>query len=255
MNSLTHHSLHSQLTIEFHKDLLWCDKFLQVLNRKCDFLESRPVTGLSTDVSQDSIGACFEGEWLYYYLVVDYPWLSYFHVKYKEAIYIILAAYRWDPAWQNRTVVARCDITAAVVILNKGSNQNPHMMIFLREIFWLSSLFNFRLKAYRVPESVYVGSGHLSHLHESDHFLAYCCILKKRSIDIFSLPVCNHMPVRASQFLLGKYSQPPMFCFKMLDHLLIVFKEMSSIIASRHMLLIPRKVTTLNILSIVHFVH
>ena len=71
----------------------------------------------------------------------------------------------------------------------------------------------------------------MSHLHDPANFLAYCCILEKCSIDTFTLPACNYMCVRTFQFLLGQYSQPLVY---MLHHLLIVFKEMSSIIANRN---------------------
>ena len=120
---------------------------------------------------------------------MDYPWLNDLHVKYKEAICVVLAAYRWAPAWQKRTVIVRCDNIAAVTMPNKGSTKNPHILTFLREFFWLSALFNFRLKAYYISGSFDVKADHMSPLHESSHFLAYCCILKKRLIDIFYLPI------------------------------------------------------------------
>ena len=132
---------------------------------------------------------------------------------------------------------------------------NSHMMKFLRELFWLSALFNFHLTAYHITGSVNVEGNHVSGLHESDHFLAYCYILEKLSIDIFILPACNCMSARTFQFLRGKYLQPPMFCLYLLYHLLLVFKKMSFVIASTHMLLMPSKVTAVNILPIVYFVN
>ena len=56
MKSLTYLSSHCCLTTEFHKDLLWWDKFLDVFNGKTfNFLDSSVVTALSTDTSQKGI--------------------------------------------------------------------------------------------------------------------------------------------------------------------------------------------------------
>lgn len=66
--------------------------FLDVFNRKCEFLESRPMINLSTDASQNGIGSCFEDDWLYSYLAVDYPWLNDSHINCNEAISVVLAA-------------------------------------------------------------------------------------------------------------------------------------------------------------------
>ena len=103
--------------------------------------------------------------------------------------------------------------------------------------------------------SVHVQADHVSWLHKFAYFLAYCCILEKCSMNAFSFPDCYHMSVGTFQFLPEKFSQPPKFCVQMLHHLLIVLKEMSSIIASRHVPLIPRKVTAPNILPIAHLIH
>lgn len=92
----------------------------------------------------------------YSYLAVDYGWLNDLHICYKEAICVALAAYCWTSAWQNRTGVVCCDNAAAVAMLNKGSTKNPHMMMFLRRLFWLSALFNFHLIAYQILASVNV---------------------------------------------------------------------------------------------------
>ena len=130
-------------------------------------------------------------------------------------------------------------------MLNKDSTKNLHTLTFLRGIC---------LKAYHIPWSVNVEADKRS--------VTWVCPIpglllyfQKQSVDIFSLLTCNNRFVEVFQFSLGKYSQPSKSFVYMLHHFLIVFKEMSFIIANRHMLLIPRNVTAPNILPKVHFVH
>ena len=111
----------------------------------------------------------------------------------------------------NRTLIVLCGITV-VMMLNKGFIKNPHTMIFLRVLFWLSASFNFCLKAYHIPDSGNVEANLVSRFHDSTSVPAYCCILEKRSIDIFFSSAYNHISVGTFQFLLGKCLQLPMFC-------------------------------------------
>ena len=48
-------------------------------------------------------------------------------------------------------VIIHSDSQAAVRIINKGSTKNPLIMGFLRRLFWLSAIYNFRITTrYRV---------------------------------------------------------------------------------------------------------
>ena len=84
--------------------------------------------------------------------------------------------------------------------------------MFLRRLCWILALFNFCLKACHISGSVNVQADHVFCLYDFVHFLAYCCILEKHSIDSFPLPACNHVSLETFQFHLRKYSQPPKFC-------------------------------------------
>ena len=43
------------------------------------------------------------------------------------------------------------DNTAAVSIINKGATKDPRVMDSLQNVFWLSAIFNFRLRALYYP--------------------------------------------------------------------------------------------------------
>ena len=113
-------------------------------------LITRPMTDLQTDACTLGVGAYFHGDWFHSHLLVDYPSLSSLHINYKEALCIVLSASQWAHLWQNKVVVF-CDNTSAVAMLNKGSTHSPLMMTYLRHLFWLSAMFNFRLKAVHIP--------------------------------------------------------------------------------------------------------
>ena len=206
LNTLTNPSSRCRLTADFHKDLLWWYGFLDSFNGKCDFMDNRPVSSLYTDASQFGLGASFEGDWFYSHVITDYPWLCDMHINYKEAVCVILAVYRWASHWQNKTVIVRCDNTAAVAMLNKGSTRHPVMMQFLRGLFWLSATFNFRIKAYHIPGVQNVEADHVSRLHESSHFLAYCTHLLSCGVNLCTLVACHHMSESSYYYLLGRYS-------------------------------------------------
>ena len=166
MNSLKFPSSRCRLTAEFYGDLQWWNDFLETFNGKCDFLDDRPVTTLYTDASTNGVDASFEGNWFYSYFPVDFPWSTHLHMNYKEVICVVFAALYWAPYWQNKSVVVRCDNTAAVAMLNKGSTKHPVMMVFLRMLFWLSATYNFHLKAYHIPGVANVEADHVSRFRE-----------------------------------------------------------------------------------------
>ena len=97
--------------------------------------------------------------------------LSALHINLKEALAVCLAAERWAPAWANRQVLVFCDNQAAVGMINKGSTSSPLVMQALCRLFWLSAVFNFRLKMQYVPGSLNVVADAVSRLHSAAHLL------------------------------------------------------------------------------------
>ena len=80
---------------------------------------------------------------------MESPSLSALHINNKEVMAMVMAMVvtveRCAPLWANKHVILQSDNQAAVGIINKGSCKNPAIMEFLRRIFWLSAILNFRL--------------------------------------------------------------------------------------------------------------
>ena len=51
------------------------------------------------------------------------------------------------PCWTNEHAIIHCDNEAAVHIINKSTSANPIVMRYLRNLFWLSAIYNFRFTA------------------------------------------------------------------------------------------------------------
>ena len=67
------------------------------------------------------------------------------HINYKEVLAIVLAAKQWGSKWCNQHVIIYSDSTTAVGIINKDTCRNPIVMHYLRELFWLSAIYNFQI--------------------------------------------------------------------------------------------------------------
>jgi hypothetical protein len=81
--------------------------------------------------------------------------------------YAYNAAYQWGPLWANKKVYVHCDNQTAVAIINKESCNNPFVSESLRQVFWLSIYFNFRIKAvyYKGSSKLYLLIEHLDYMN------------------------------------------------------------------------------------------
>ena len=106
------------------------------------FLDEWPVEDDHTDACRVAPGF-FQGGWLYHNFAADSPEHALLHINHKETLAIIFAAKRWHQLWANN----HSDNKTAVNIINKGSTPNQTIMTELRQLFWLSALFDFRITA------------------------------------------------------------------------------------------------------------
>ena len=74
------------------------------------------------------------------------------------------------PLFANHRVFVHCDNICAVATLNKGMSHNPIVMASLLRIFWLSAIYNFRLKAVYYPGSHDIVADRISRLHEPNGY-------------------------------------------------------------------------------------
>ena len=140
----------SRITSEMRADLAWWCNFMEVFNGTTPMIDNQPGTNISTD-------ACNIAAWCVYGNSLIYtPWTSWsrtsqLHINHKEVLAVEPAAAAWAPLWRDKRVYGHIDNQAAVAIINKGSSNNCFVMSSLRRLFWLSAVFNFRLKAVYYP--------------------------------------------------------------------------------------------------------
>ena len=207
MNSLRSASAKFRFTPEFPKDLFWWQSFLAVFNGKRLLHSKVPIADVETDASQEAVGSYFRGDWAYSFLPADAPLVAPFHINVKEAFAIYLAARRWGPQWANHHVIVHCDNQAAVAMINKGTTANPIIMSWLRDLFWLSAIHNFRLTAVYVPGIDNIRADRISRMHYGvaliQLYSEFCKHIPSQVVS--SELLVNHMSPTSAMFLCSRY--------------------------------------------------
>ena len=207
LNSLRSASAKFRFTPEFRKDLFWWQHFLAVFNGKRLLHSKVPIADVETDASQDAVGSYFRGDWEYSFLPADAPLVAPLQINFKEAFAIYLAARRWGPQWTNHHVIIHCDNQAAVTMITKGTTANPTVMSWLRHLFWLSAIHNFRLTAVYVPGIDNIRADHISRMHNGVALLQLYSELCRYtpSHHVSSELLVNHMPPTSAMFLCSRF--------------------------------------------------
>ena len=80
-------------------------------------------------------------------------------------------------------------------------------MSFLRDLFWISATFNFRITAKYIPGVNNHISDAISRLHEADKLLSFFRFLVGQSLcaDPGIVPLANHMLADSALFLSYRY--------------------------------------------------
>ena len=120
------------------------------------------------------------------------------HINFKEAYAIYLAARCWGSLWANQHVVIKSDNQAAVAMINKGTTANPQVMEWLRDLFWLSAIYNFRITASYIPGVDNVFADFLL------KFYVLLCAIYPLFVVLRS-SLSDHMSYNSSVFLLSRF--------------------------------------------------
>ncbi len=207
MNLLVLPNAKYQLTPEFRKDIFGWKNFLSVFNGKRLLHSKIPIADVQTDACNVAVGAFYRGDWAYSFLPADAPSLTSMHINFKEAYAIYLAAKCWGALWANQHVVVKSDNQAAVAMINKGTTANPQVMEWLRDLFWLSAIYNFRITAAYIPgiDNVYADS--LSCMHTPYCLLKLYGLLCTMYLPlvVLSSSLMDHMSYNSSVFLLSRF--------------------------------------------------
>ncbi len=158
------------LTASARADIKWWLDFMQVFNCTMCFIHNTPVPAacFTSDACTTGGGATYNSDWFYVNWCKDYPGIAPEHINVKELCTIVLAARRWSHIWTNKHIVVYTDNTSSMYSLNKGTSRNEKCMSMLRELFWLSAIYNFHISSKHIPGVENVVSDYLSRLHEHD---------------------------------------------------------------------------------------
>ena len=207
MNLLKSTSAKFLFTPEFRKDLFWWQNFLYHFNGKRILHSKVPIADVETDASSEAVGFYFRGDWAYSFLPADAPDIAPLHINFKEAFAIFLAARRWAPLWANHHVIVKCDNQAAVAMINKGTTANPIVMTWLRDLFWMSAIHNFRITAVYIPGVDNVRADRISRMHKGPALLelySYLC-RDQAPLIVSSKLLVDHMSPTSAIFLTSRF--------------------------------------------------
>ncbi len=165
-----------------------------VLTSKCE------KAVLMSDACNEGAGMFTGGDWHYVSWRADAPHLASLHINHKEVMAVLLAFERWAPVWQNKEVTVLTDSMVAKAVLNRGSCRNARVMDKLRDIFWLSVIYNFKLRAIHIPGKLMCLPDAISRIHETGQIPYIVSLLRQWHRDPIRCPKWSeHMSISALQ--------------------------------------------------------
>ena len=211
INSMSASAKH-KLSVSFYRDISWWVNFLKVFNGTQLFLNRQPTVDFLTDAcSLAAGGGYFRGDWFYFNYEMDNPAWSKLHINHKETLAIILAAKCWAPHWVYHGVIIHSDNQAAVQIINKGTTGSELIMDELRDLFWLSALYNFHVSGVYIEGSRNTLADAISRLHERQHLLYFYSALSTQMpyLPVDNISFADHMSVHSSLFFFLRCARSP----------------------------------------------
>ena len=163
-----HHKV--KLPGEFYLDIDWWLSFLPTFNGVSAITPDREFHILM-DSSTVGAGIAFNHDWIYCNWKRDWPSFKDAHINYKETLSAYIAARKWAPLWAHSSVVFHTDSSTAKSILNKGGTKKNQVMVVMRQLFWLSAQYDFKISAIHVPGRFHHLPDAISRLHEPGHAL------------------------------------------------------------------------------------
>ena len=192
-----HH--HVRLNSSAKADIQWWANYISIFNGTASFIDKPvPSSSFTTDACLRGGGGAYKADWFYSHWETDFPDVADLHINLKEIFTVFLASIRWAQSWQNQHIVVYSDNAATVFMINKGSSRNSIAMVWLRQLFWLSAVFNFHLTARHIKGKDNVISDVISRL---DDFSIYEWV-DFLSVHGLDMEVPKHISPRSMHFLL-----------------------------------------------------
>ena len=134
---------------------------------------------------------------------LDKPTAQKLHINYKEVLAVTLAVKQWAGRWQNMDALVITDSTFAKAIINKGTCRNKLVMAELRDLFWLSVQYNFKMRAIHIPGVINQLPDSISRLHEPGQLLRLHSLLStwNHANQLPEITWSNHMSLGSLQVI------------------------------------------------------
>jgi hypothetical protein len=186
-----------RITSAAKEDLLWwivaLDKFHGYAPFSCDI----PTVSaeFSTDACMVGGGGHFGSDWFFVSWVEDFPTCVASHINVLELKTVLVAAHRWGHLWYRRHIIVKSDNMSAVAAVNNSTSRSPELLLLIKQLFWLSVEYNFRLSAEYLPGKLNFLADGLSRMHEKFHANYAMYLLTGNSLNC--LPCRYHMSYKA----------------------------------------------------------
>jgi hypothetical protein len=96
---------------------------------------------------------------------VDFPKLKDANINVLELQTVLVAARRWCKLWKGCHIQVKSDNVSTIAAINNTTSRSPALLSIVKELFWLSVEFEFRLSAVHLPGKFNLFSDKLSRLH------------------------------------------------------------------------------------------
>ena len=151
--SFPSHAKHQPVTLAMRQDFLWWNTFLPLFNgvsviKPAEWLFTN--LRFSTDACMVRGGAtCLDN--CITFAFPDFVLSAATHISALELFTIVVAVKFWAPVLQHQRFIISCDNEAAVTVINSGSTRDPFMQRCLRELWFLSAINDFDIRAWHIP--------------------------------------------------------------------------------------------------------
>jgi hypothetical protein len=177
---------HTRLNAQAKADLAWwrtgLSLFHGVMPFTCDI--ALPSYQFSTDACEKGGGAIFNGDWCYVAWNIDFPELQGCHINILELKMVQVAMEKWGHLWRGLHIRVRTDNMASVYAINKGCSRSENLQSIVRQLFWLSVKYQFRLSASHLAGFLNIASDRVSRMNVAESAIEAKSLLSDDSSDL-----------------------------------------------------------------------
>ena len=168
---------------------------------------SRPQsdTTVYTDASLEAGAANHNSDFAYAAWECDFPGLKSEHIIVKELCAVWIALRRWSFPWTNKHIFLYTDNKGTEWCLRRGLTKNKVANDILREILWISALYNITFEVQYIETKANYIADAISRLHDDRFFAQANKCLSDQGIRIAS-PEFNflkHMSYGSFQYMIN----------------------------------------------------